>query len=44
MARLDDMGTSLKLKLPTLENEKKTLITNFQKIKEKNFELVRIAI
>ena len=41
MARCDDMETSLKLKLPNLESENKTLIMNFQRITEKNFELVR---
>lgn len=44
MARLDDMETRLKLKLPALENEKKTLITNFHKINEKNSELVCIQL
>ena len=40
MAKLDDAETTLKLKVPVLENENKTLVKKYQQIKEKNFELV----
>ena len=40
MSKLDNAETTLKLKVPKLENEYKTLVKKYQEIKEKNSELV----
>ena len=40
MSKLDNAETTLKLKVPKLENENKALVKKYQEIKEKYSELV----
>ena len=40
MSKWDNAETTLKLKVPKLENEYKILVKKYQEIKEKNSELV----
>ena len=40
MAKVDNAETTLKLKVPVLENDYKTLVRKYQEVKEKNSKLV----